>query len=131
MIKPFCSLDALTFQHPPSSPPARPSPLRSQAMIKLYVIVSIVEMFDRLISSFGQDVLDTLYWSVRTRPRSLRLLYEPWIALAYVLAHATLFFVHVATINVSAPPPPGRAHAFARLTGAHMRRIRRIRDEGA
>lgn len=40
--------------------------IRGQAMIKLYVIISMVEIFDRLISSFGQDVLDSLYWTVRT-----------------------------------------------------------------
>jgi len=39
--------------------------IRGQEMIKLYVIISMVEIFDRLLSSFGQDVLDSLYWTVR------------------------------------------------------------------
>lgn len=39
--------------------------IRGQEMIKLYVIISMVEIFDRLLCSFGQDVLDSLYWTVR------------------------------------------------------------------
>ena len=38
--------------------------IRGQEMIKLYVIISMVEIFDRLLTSFGQDVLDSLYWTV-------------------------------------------------------------------
>ena len=70
-------------------------------MIKLYVILSMVEIFDRLLSSFGQDVLDTLYWTVRTNPRAGRLVYEIPMALIYINLHACLFFVNVATINVA------------------------------
>ena len=73
--------------------------IRSQDFIKLYVIMSMVEIFDRLLSSFGQDVLDSLYWTVRTNPYLLRS--QPLIAFVYVWLHASLFFVNVATMNVA------------------------------
>ena len=73
--------------------------IRGQAMIKLYVIISMVEIFDRLLSSFGQDVLDSLYWTVRTDPYSLR--FQPLLAFVYIWIHSCLFFINVATINVA------------------------------
>ena len=36
--------------------------IRGQAMLKLYVLMAMVEVFDRLMCSLGQDALDSLYW---------------------------------------------------------------------
>jgi len=35
--------------------------IRVQSMVKLYLLVAIVEVFDRLMCSLGQDCLDSLY----------------------------------------------------------------------
>jgi hypothetical protein len=35
--------------------------VRNQAMIKLYVIFNMLEIFDKLCTSFGQDILEALY----------------------------------------------------------------------
>lgn len=75
--------------------------IRGQSLIKLYLILNMVEIFDRLLSSFGQDALDSLYRTVSTSPFSLRLLFEIPIATVYIMIHACLFFVNVATINVA------------------------------
>jgi len=37
--------------------------IRGQAAIKLYVIFNVLECFDKLFCSFGQDVLASLFWS--------------------------------------------------------------------
>ena len=37
-------------------------------MLKLYVLIAIVEVFDRLLCSFGQDAWDSLYWNTTRRP---------------------------------------------------------------
>jgi hypothetical protein len=75
--------------------------IRGQALIKLYVILNMVEIFDRLLSSFGQDALDSLYRTVSTTPFSGRLLVEIPVATVYIMLHACLFFVNVATLNVA------------------------------
>lgn len=48
--------------------------IRGQAMLKLYVLIAIVEVFDRLLCSFGQDAWDSLYWNTTRRPRHPRML---------------------------------------------------------
>ena len=48
--------------------------IRGQAMLKLYVLIAIVEVFDRLLCSFGQDAWDSLYWNTTRRPRHRRML---------------------------------------------------------
>jgi hypothetical protein len=42
-------------------------------MIKIYVIMAIVEVFDRLMCSLEQSCLD-MYWNSVSRPRSSRML---------------------------------------------------------
>lgn len=70
-------------------------------MIKLYVVIAMIEVFDRLLSSLGQDCLDSLYWNATRRPRSSRLLVAVAVVLVYTLIHSFLLFVHVATLNVA------------------------------
>ena len=38
-------------------------------MLKLYVLMAMVEVFDRLMCSFGQDALDSLYWNTTVSKR--------------------------------------------------------------
>uniref|UniRef100_A0A915JSC1 Uncharacterized protein n=1 Tax=Romanomermis culicivorax TaxID=13658 RepID=A0A915JSC1_ROMCU len=42
--------------------------VRGQAVIKLYIFFNMIEVADKLFSSFGQDILDALFWSA-TEPR--------------------------------------------------------------
>ncbi|KAI2668582.1 hypothetical protein H4Q32_005330 [Labeo rohita] len=42
--------------------------IRGQSVIKLYIIYNMLEVADRLFSSFGQDILDALYWTA-TEPK--------------------------------------------------------------
>ena len=75
--------------------------IRGQAMIKLYVIIAMVEIFDRLFSSLGQDCLDSMYWNTVSRPRSKRFLVSVLVVLVYAAFHTLILFVHVATLNVA------------------------------
>ena len=43
--------------------------IRGQNTIKLYVIIGIMEVFDRLLCAFAQDALDSFYLSTRECPR--------------------------------------------------------------
>ena len=75
--------------------------IRGQAMIKLYVLIAMVEISDKLMSSFGQDAMDALYWQARRNPRSLPMISAFLVAAVYTVLHSTLLFVHVATLNVA------------------------------
>lgn len=39
--------------------------VRGQSFIKLYVIFNMLDIFDRLFCTFGQDIVDSLYWMTR------------------------------------------------------------------
>jgi len=75
--------------------------IRGQAMIKLYVLIAIMEVFDRLMSSFGQDALDSLYWNTRFRPFHKRVAISVAVVLIYAIIHSLILFVHIATLNVA------------------------------
>ncbi|TMW59025.1 hypothetical protein Poli38472_007170 [Pythium oligandrum] len=76
--------------------------IRGQAMIKLYVLFTMIEIFDRLFSSLGQDVLDSLYYTARFQPRRVtRMTMDFGVAIVYVVLHALLLFAQVVTINVA------------------------------
>jgi hypothetical protein len=75
--------------------------IRGQAMVKLYVLIAMVEIFDRLMCSLGQDCLDSLYWNTTRRPRSSRLIVSVAVVIIYTMVHSFLLFVHVATLNVA------------------------------
>lgn len=75
--------------------------IRGQAMIKLYVLIAIVEVFDRLMCSLGQDCLDSMYWNAVNRPKSSRMLISVMVVLIYSTCHTLLLFLHVATLNVA------------------------------
>lgn len=75
--------------------------VRGQAMIKLYVVLSIVDVFDRLMCSMGQDCLDSMYWNAVNRPRSSRMLISVAVVLLYTTCHTLLLFLHAATLNVA------------------------------
>jgi len=70
-------------------------------MIKLYVLVAIMEVFDRLLCSFGQDALDSLYWNSRLRPTGRRIVFSTIIVMVYICFHSIVLYLHVATLNVA------------------------------
>eukprot|EP00736_Rhodelphis_marinus_P012538 Rmarinus@m.20725 len=79
--------------------------IRGQAILKLYVIFNVLEIFDQLFSSFGQDVLDTLVFTATgvcdgTSKRS-RLVADYLIASFYVLFHSLVLLSQVITLNVA------------------------------
>lgn len=43
--------------------------VKSQSIIKLYMFYNMLEVGDRLFSTFGQDTIDALFWTA-TEPKS-------------------------------------------------------------
>ena len=69
--------------------------VRNQATIKLYVIFNMLEIFDKLCASFGQDILEALYAStLRKRRWCGGMACDFVIALVYVTVHTLVLFYH-------------------------------------
>ncbi|XP_063046803.1 transmembrane anterior posterior transformation protein 1 homolog isoform X2 [Engraulis encrasicolus] len=79
--------------------------IRGQSVIKLYIIYNMLEVADRLFSSFGQDILDALYWTA-TEPKSRKrahigVIPHFFMAVFYVFLHTVLIMVQASTLNVA------------------------------
>lgn len=81
--------------------------IRGQAAIKLYVIYNVLEVFDRLLSALGQDILEclfsreTLERNADGRSKIIRPFWMFLLALVYVIAHSTALFYQVVALNVA------------------------------
>jgi hypothetical protein len=76
--------------------------IRGQTMMKLYLLVAIVEVFDRLMCGFGQDALDSLFWNTTRRPHAHpRLIVSLVVVFVYALLHSLVLFLHITTVNVA------------------------------
>ena len=81
--------------------------IRGQSAIKLYVIYNSLEVFDRLFSAIGQDVLECLFSSetLERKPNGRSKISRPFwmfvLALAYNVIHASALFYQVITLNVA------------------------------
>jgi len=73
--------------------------IRGQGAIKLYVLVNMMEVSDKLMCSFGQDSLDALYLSTRSKDK--RIARHFVVTTLYAVLHSFLLFIHVATLNVA------------------------------
>ncbi|XP_025197787.1 protein TAPT1 homolog [Melanaphis sacchari] len=79
--------------------------IKSQSVIKLYIFFNMLEVGDRLFSSFGQDILDALFWTA-TEPKTSRrehfgVLPHYIIAVLYVFLHSILVLCQATTLNVA------------------------------
>jgi hypothetical protein len=81
--------------------------IRGQAAIKLYVIYNVLEVFDRLLSAIGQDIIECLFSkeTLERKPNGRSKILLPLgmfiLALAYNVAHAALLFYQVIALNVA------------------------------
>lgn len=79
--------------------------IKSQSVIKLYIFFNMLEVADRLFSAFGQDLLDTLFWTA-TEPRDRKrehfgVLSHLTLAILYVFLHSMLVLFQATTLNVA------------------------------
>ncbi|XP_074614095.1 transmembrane anterior posterior transformation protein 1 homolog [Acropora palmata] len=79
--------------------------VRGQSVIKLYVIYNMLEIADRLCSSFGQDILDALFWTA-TEPKDRKrehigIIPHFVMAVVYVFLHSVLVLFQAICLNVA------------------------------
>lgn len=60
--------------------------IKSQSVIKLYIFFNMLEVADKLFSSFGQDILETLFWTATEPNRrfNIKLIFHIVLAGTYV-----------------------------------------------
>lgn len=81
--------------------------IRGQAAIKLYVIYNVLEVFDRLLSAIGQDIIECLFSkeTLERKPNGRSKILLPLgmfiLALVYNVAHAAMLFYQVIALNVA------------------------------
>ncbi|KAL9897002.1 protein TAPT1 homolog [Glossina fuscipes fuscipes] len=79
--------------------------IKSQSIIKLYIFYNMLEVGDRLLSAFGQDTIDALFWTATEPKNSKRehfgLITHIIFALIYVGLHSFLIMFQATTLNVA------------------------------
>ncbi|XP_037952615.1 protein TAPT1 homolog [Teleopsis dalmanni] len=79
--------------------------IKSQSIIKLYIFYNMLEVGDRLLSAFGQDTIDSLFWTA-TEPKHSNhehfgVITHIIFALIYVVLHSFLIMFQATTLNVA------------------------------
>jgi len=79
--------------------------IKSQSVIKLYLMYNMIEVADRLFSAFGQDTIDALFWTA-TEPRGKKrehigVIPHVLLAMGYVFLHSMLVLLQATTLNVA------------------------------
>lgn len=80
--------------------------IKTQSTIKLYLFFNILEIADRLMSAFGQDTLDALFWTAtepggRRRRRVGGVVFHLAVALVSVFLHASIVLLQALALNVA------------------------------
>uniref|UniRef100_A0A7S3T3N3 Uncharacterized protein n=1 Tax=Emiliania huxleyi TaxID=2903 RepID=A0A7S3T3N3_EMIHU len=72
-------------------------------VMKLYVVFSSLEIFDKLCSSFGQDILEALYASASSHARGWRgeMALDLLVAYGYLTAHTLVLFYQAVALSVA------------------------------
>ncbi|XP_016970485.1 protein TAPT1 homolog [Drosophila rhopaloa] len=79
--------------------------IKSQSIIKLYIFYNMLEVGDRLLSAFGQDTIDALFWTATEPKNSKRehfgVLTHVLFTLIYVFLHSGLIMFQATCLNVA------------------------------
>ncbi|KAH8310346.1 hypothetical protein KR044_000865 [Drosophila immigrans] len=79
--------------------------IKSQSIIKLYIFYNMLEVGDRLLSAFGQDTIDALFWTATEPKHSKRehfgVLTHILFTLIYVFLHSGLIMFQATCLNVA------------------------------
>ncbi len=77
--------------------------VRNQSVMKLYVVFNVLEIFDKLCSSSGLDILEALHVSLIQPERRERgqLSKDLVLAFCYVLVHTLVLFYQVVALSVA------------------------------
>ncbi|KAI3413725.1 hypothetical protein GPALN_011208 [Globodera pallida] len=78
--------------------------VRGQGIIKLYIFYNMLEVADKLFSSFGQDILDALLWTASERSSNKKFVstvFHLTVAIIYAFCHTLIILLQATTLNVA------------------------------
>lgn len=75
--------------------------IRMQNTLKLYALTGMMEIVDKLLCSFGIDVLESLFVKSRSSGQGSGAVFTFVVAAVYVVIHSSLYFLHLATLTVA------------------------------
>ena len=75
--------------------------IRMQNTLKLYALTGMMEIIDKLLCSFGIDILDSLFVKTRPNKHGSGTVFTFVVAAVYVVLHSSLYFLHMATLTVA------------------------------
>uniref|UniRef100_A0A1I8A828 Protein TAPT1 homolog n=1 Tax=Steinernema glaseri TaxID=37863 RepID=A0A1I8A828_9BILA len=76
--------------------------VRGQSVIKLYICYNMLEVADKLFSSFGQDILDSCFWRAVEKPVSIwRFALHFAGSILYAFLHSILVLLQATCLNVA------------------------------
>lgn len=79
--------------------------IKTQSIIKLYLFYNMLEVGDRLLSAFGQDAIDALFWTATepktSRRQNLGVIPHFCFAFFYVIIHTALIIFQSTCLNVA------------------------------
>lgn len=71
--------------------------VKGQSTLKIYVIYNILEVVDKIVSCFGNDIFDLL----RASKTRLHLVAYAFVAFVYSIVHAVVMFYQAVTLSVA------------------------------
>ncbi|KAL3069462.1 hypothetical protein niasHS_018187 [Heterodera schachtii] len=78
--------------------------VRGQGIIKLYIFYNMLEVADKLFSSFGQDIFDALLWTASergTNKKFISTVFHLTVAIIYAVCHTLVILLQATTLNVA------------------------------
>ena len=77
--------------------------VRAQSLMKLYVIHNMLQIFDSMLTSLGDDILDSTYTAFAPASAApvAELVSSAVLAAGYTVAHAALTMLQIVTLNVT------------------------------
>ncbi|KAL6050637.1 Transmembrane anterior posterior transformation protein 1 [Balamuthia mandrillaris] len=77
--------------------------IRKESLLKLKILFTLLELMDRLLCSYGLNILGSLFWAVNQPLERVKRGYT-WhfvLAIIYTAVHSTFLLFHIAVLDVA------------------------------
>jgi transmembrane anterior posterior transformation protein 1 len=98
------SLVALAFLFVRGIPiPALAKFIRRESLLKLKIMLTLLELMDRLLCSYGENILGSLYWAVNESPARVERghVWHFVLAVVYIVLHSIFLLLQVSVLDVA------------------------------
>eukprot|EP01089_Gocevia_fonbrunei_P018861 TRINITY_DN6490_c0_g1_i1.p1 TRINITY_DN6490_c0_g1~~TRINITY_DN6490_c0_g1_i1.p1 ORF type:complete len:357 (-),score=35.53 TRINITY_DN6490_c0_g1_i1:23-1093(-) len=77
--------------------------IKKESLLKLKIFFTILELMDKMLCSFGENILGSLYWSANQPPELLKRSHHFHfiLGIVYIIVHATFLLFHISVLDVA------------------------------